>query len=110
MKEVKKPWGGEKHFVFNKKCTVKILTVKPKQMLSLQYHRKRKEMWYFLTDGYIQIGLQKRKVRKGEIIWIKKKQAHRIFSKNKKVELLEISFGKFDQKDIVRMEDKYGRS
>ncbi len=110
MKEVKEPWGKERHFILNRKCTVKILTVKPKQMLSLQYHKKRKEMWCFLTDGYVQLGKEKRKVEKGEVVTIKKKQPHRLISKNKKVEVLEISFGKFDEKDEIRLEDKYGRS
>ena len=67
MREVKKLWGGEKHFVFNDKCTVKLLEVKPHQMLSLQYHRLRKEEWYFLTDGFAQVGMEKRKVKKGDL-------------------------------------------
>jgi mannose-6-phosphate isomerase-like protein (cupin superfamily) len=109
MKEVEKPWGNEKHFLFNKKCTVKILEVNPKQILSLQYHKKRKELWYFLTDGFVQLGLEKKKVKKGEIVWIKKLQAHRVFARNKKVQFLEISFGKFSERDEIRIEDKYGR-
>ncbi len=109
MKEVNRPWGNFKQFVKNKKCTVKIHTVKPNQELSLQYHKKRKEMWYFLTDGFVQIGLEKLKVKKGEIVWIKKLQAHRAFAKDKKVQFLEISFGKFSERDETRIEDKYGR-
>lgn len=109
MKEVKKPWGDFKQFVLNKKCTVKIHTIKPKQMLSLQYHKKRKEMWYFLTPGYVQIGIHKKRVKKGELVKIKKKQAHRLIAKDKMVQVLEICFGKFKEKDVVRMEDKYGR-
>lgn len=109
MKKEERPWGNFKQFVKNKKCTVKIHTVKPNQELSLQYHKKRKEMWYFLTDGFVQIGLEKKKVKKGEIVWIKKLQAHRAFAKDKKVQFLEISFGKFKESDIVRIEDKYGR-
>ncbi len=109
MKIVKLPWGNEKHFLYNKKCTVKILTVKPNQKLSLQYHKKREEFWYFLTPGYVQLGLKKKKVRKGEIIKIKKGMAHRLMAKNKTVEVLEIQFGKYEKLDVVRMEDKYGR-
>jgi mannose-6-phosphate isomerase-like protein (cupin superfamily) len=109
MKEVKKPWGDFKQFTLNKKCTVKIHTVKPNQALSLQKHKKRKEIWYFLTEGYVQIGKEKRKIKKGEIVKIKKKQLHRLYSKNKTVQVLEISFGKFSEGDIVRLEDKYGR-
>jgi len=109
MKEVKEPLCNEKHFLYNTKCTVKLLTVKPKQKLSLQYHKKRKELWYFLTPGYVQIGIHKRRVKKGEIVKIKKGMAHRLFAGNKTVQVLEVSFGTYDKKDIIRMEDKYGR-
>ena len=66
-------------------------------------------MWYFLTPGYVQIGLKKRRVKKGELVKIKKGQAHRLMAGKKTVQILEIALGKFDEKDIIRMEDKYGR-
>jgi mannose-6-phosphate isomerase-like protein (cupin superfamily) len=109
MKEVKKPWGNFKQFTHNELSTVKILTVKPKQRLSLQYHHKREEMWYFLSDGYAQIGKKEKKFKKGEIVKIKKEMLHRLFSKDKEVIVLEVSFGNFDENDIVRVEDIYGR-
>ena len=109
MKEVKKPWGMFKQFILNKKCTVKILVVNPNQELSLQKHKKRKETWFFLTPGYLQIGKKKIKVKKGESIKINKNTAHRLFAKEKKVEVLEISEGQFSEKDVIRLEDKYGR-
>ena len=109
MKEVQKPWGGFKQFVLNKKCTVKILIVQPHQELSLQKHKKRKEMWFFLTPGYIQIGKKKTKVNKGELMRINTNVAHRLFAKKERVEVLEISEGRFSEKDVIRLEDKYGR-
>ena len=109
MKEVKEPWGSEKHFIYNKKCTVKILTIKPNQQLSLQYHKKRKELWYFLTDGYVQLGIHKMKVKKNSLIKIKRGMAHRITAKNKIVRVLEIDLGRYNKKDIIRIEDKYNR-
>jgi len=109
MREVKRPWGDFKRFVLNEKCTVKILTVKPNQILSLQKHKKRKEQWYFLTDGWVQLGTKKKKIKKGETVNVRKMQAHRIFAKKKMVEVLEISYGTFDEKDEIRLEDVYGR-
>ena len=109
MKVVKRPWGDFKQFVLNEKCTVKILTVKPNQILSLQKHKKRKEQWYFLTEGWVQLGAKNKKIKKGEIVNIPKMRAHRIFAKKKKVEVLEISYGTFDEKDEIRLEDKYDR-
>ncbi len=109
MKVVKRPWGDFKRFTLNEKCTVKILTVKPNQILSLQKHKNRVEQWYFLTEGWIQLGTKKKKIKKGEIVNIQKMQAHRIFAKKKEVKVLEISSGEFDEKDEIRLEDEYER-
>jgi len=109
VKIVRKPWGHEKVLSFNEISTVKLTSVKPNSFLSLQKHKKRDEIWYFLTPGFVQIGNKKKKVKKGEIIKIKKGQIHRLFSKNKPIQFLEISFGKFDWNDIIRLEDIYGR-
>jgi len=110
MREVTRPWGKFNTFAFNEKSTVKILSVKPHGILSLQKHKNRKEVWHFLTDGWVQLGTKIKKIKKGETVTVRKMQAHRIFAKNKKVEVLEISFGTFDEKDEIRLEDKYGRS
>ena len=109
MKRVVKPWGGERHFVRNKKCTVKVLSVRAGHRLSLQKHGRRVEEWFFLTDGYAQKGNRKFKVKKGGLVKIGKSQCHRLFAKKNRVEVLEISYGKFLQSDEVRLEDKYGR-
>lgn len=109
VKIVRKPWGIEKILAFNEISTVKLTSVKANSILSLQKHKKREEMWYFLTEGWVQIGKNIKKVRKGEIIKIKKGQVHRLFSKNKPVKFLEISLGEFDWNDIIRLEDSYGR-
>ncbi len=109
MKFVKKPWGNFKQFTLNKKSTVKILQVNPNQVLSLQKHKKRSEMWYFLSEGYCQIGKKRKKIKEGCSIIIKKGVSHRLYAKNKKVLVLELSFGNFDENDIIRLEDKYGR-
>lgn len=109
MKTVKRPWGVFKQFTLNEKSTVKVLTILPHQELSLQKHKKRKEMWYFLTPGYVQIGDTKKRVKKGNIINIQKRVKHRAYAKFRKVEFLEISMGNFNEKDEVRLKDKYGR-
>ena len=70
MKPVKKPWGNFKQFSLNEKSTVKILEVNPNQILSLQKHSKRSEVWYFLTPGYVQIGNRRKKVNAGKEIKI----------------------------------------
>jgi len=109
MKIEKRPWGNFMQFAKNSKCTVKILFVKAYEELSLQKHKKRKEMWYFLTTGYVQIGNKKKKIKEGESVVINKNTPHRLFSLNKPVKVLEVSFGNFDENDEIRLEDKYGR-
>ncbi|MGD9276108.1 MAG: phosphomannose isomerase type II C-terminal cupin domain [Candidatus Pacearchaeota archaeon] len=109
MLEEKRPWGLFKTFAKNKKCTVKILEVKPYQELSLQKHKKREEHWYFLTSGFAQLGNKKKKVKQGEEVVIKKNTAHRIIAKKNKVMVLEVSLGHFSERDEIRLEDEYGR-
>lgn len=109
MKQEKRPWGKFKQFVLNKKCTVKILILKPKQQLSLQKHKKRKELWFFFNSATVQLGKKKIKVKKGKLIKIPKNRPHRILTGKSKVRVLEISLGKFEEKDEIRIEDKYGR-
>lgn len=108
---VKKPWGGEEWFAVNDKVTVKILGVNPNKKLSLQKHKNRSEFWKFLNgEGKVTIGKKTMKVKAGDEIFIKKGQLHRIESFSKGVKFLEVAFGKYDSKDIVRIEDDYGRA
>ena len=109
MKEVKKPWGSFKQFVLNKKCTVKIIEVKPGEETSLQKHKNRDELWYFLEPALINLKNKRFRVREGSLISVKRNSPHKIIAQRKKTRLLEISFGKFSEKDITRLKDKYGR-
>ena len=106
----KRPWGEFKEFIKNKKATVKILTIKPHEELSLQLHHNREEFWKILSGRpTIQIGKKKFKAKKGDEFFIEKETQHKIFSNDKITEILEISFGEFDENDEIRIEDKYNR-
>ena len=109
MNEVKKPWGNFKQFVLNKKCTVKIIEIKPGEETSLQKHKNRDELWYFLEPAIIHLKNKRFSVKEGSLISVKRNYPHKIIASRKKTRLLEISFGTFEEKDIVRLEDKYGR-
>ncbi len=106
----KSPWGINDRFTLNEKSTVKILTIKPHQAPSVQYHFKRSEFWRIL-EGKAKVTLGKKTIsaKPGDEFKIKKKQIHSIEALSKPVKLLEISLGTFDEKDIVRLKDKYGR-
>ncbi len=109
IKKIKRPWGKFEELALNKKCSVKVLTLEPKEELSLQYHKKREELWYFFDKAIVIVENKKINVKSGDIILIKKNQTHRIRALRKSVRVLEVSFGFFDENDEVRIEDKYGR-
>ena len=105
-----RPWGDYEQFTLNEKTTVKILTIKHKQKFSLQYHYKRDEFWKFLDNpAKVTFGKKTVRVKKGDEIFIPAKTLHRIEAYSKPVRVLEISFGTFSEKDIIRLEDVYGR-
>jgi len=107
---VKKPWGDFERFTLNEISTVKILTIKPGEKFSLQYHNKRKEFWKFLDNpAKVTVGKKSFRVKKGDMIIVPIKTNHRIEAYSKTVQVLEISLGKFDETDIKRLEDIYGR-
>jgi mannose-6-phosphate isomerase len=110
-KLVKKPWGNFEQFTLNEKCTVKILNVLPKKRLSLQSHNHRKEFWKVLKGPVkIQIGNKKIKAPEGKEFIIDPKTKHRLEGLDKEGKVLEISFGKFSEKDITRLEDDFNRN
>lgn len=108
--KVEKPWGNFEQFTENELVTVKILTVKPHESLSLQYHHKREEFWKVLSGrGEIRIEDSVFAAKEGDEYFIGRGQKHRLRAEKEKIKILEISFGDFDETDIVRLEDKYQR-
>jgi mannose-6-phosphate isomerase-like protein (cupin superfamily) len=108
--EEKRPWGAFRRFTNNILSTVKIITVKPNEQLSLQSHKKRSEFWRVISgDGIFEIDGRKYIVEKGIEKEIKIGAKHRMQAGSDGMEVLEIATGDFDENDIVRYEDKYGR-
>ncbi len=108
---IKKPWGNFEQFTHNTASTVKILEIAPNSRLSLQSHRHREELWVVLDgSAAAEIDGVKFLLNRGERIFVRKGAKHRLYSVGDKVRLLEISFGAFDEEDIVRYEDDFGRS
>ena len=105
-----RPWGKEVWFPREDLAMVKILTVDPGQMTSLQYHNHRDEYWRFLSgNGEVVIGENRISVKVGDEQYIPKTTKHRIIGGTEPLVFLELHYGKFDEIDIVRLEDKYGR-
>jgi mannose-6-phosphate isomerase-like protein (cupin superfamily) len=91
---------------------VKIITVNPGEVLSLQYHNQRNELWVPLLPG-LQVTLGDRlwEPEPFEEITIPRGTVHRAAGVGTQPsKWMEISFGEFEEDDIVRLEDSYGRS
>ncbi len=111
---VEKPWGSFDQFVLNTPCTVKILTCAPGQKLSLQRHTHRGELWVALDAGVVveRDGEMLRPIV-GEEVWLPIGSSHRLSCDEgtpRSVRVLEISLGTFDEADIERLQDNYGRA
>jgi mannose-6-phosphate isomerase len=109
--EADKPWGRFEQYTHNMLSTVKVITVEPGGVLSLQYHHRRDELWVVLDAGArFELGDTVFQPEVGERVFIPRGTAHRLSAVgDRPVRILEISFGEFDEDDIVRLEDVYGR-
>ncbi len=106
-----RPWGRFEKFHENQLSTVKLIYIKANSRLSLQYHRQRREFWKVIK-GTAQVELDGKiiEVKEEENIVIPKGAKHRVKALNNNCVILEISYGKFDENDIVRIEDDYART
>jgi len=106
-----RPWGKFRAFPHDQAGSIKIITVKPGEALSLQYHRNRSEFWIILDKGLeVTAGDRVWKPQLNEEICIPRKTPHRVRCIGQKpARIMEIWIGKSDESDIVRLEDEYGR-
>ena len=109
--QAEKPWGGFEQYTHNLPSTVKIITVAPGGALSSQYHHRRDELWVVLDPGArVELDGENLTPGPGEKLYIPRGTVHRLSAEGEgPVRILEISFGEFDEGDIVRLEDAYGR-
>jgi mannose-1-phosphate guanylyltransferase/mannose-1-phosphate guanylyltransferase/mannose-6-phosphate isomerase len=106
-----RPWGSFERFTLNESSTVKIITVKPGEAFSLQTHAHRDEWWHILSgSGVIYLNGTDTNAKAGDSFWSPKGTQHRAEGGPEGLVFLEIAFGEFDESDITRLEDKYGRS
>lgn len=106
-----RPWGDFERFTLNEKTTVKIITVKEGESISLQTHEHRDEFWRVLKgSGTIRIGTTDHEAHEGSQYFCPRHSEHRVTGGAGGTVFLEIAFGDFDETDIVRLEDRYGRA
>ncbi|GAA2008820.1 mannose-6-phosphate isomerase-like protein (cupin superfamily) [Nakamurella flavida] len=109
--DIDRPWGHTRQLALNRPCTVKCITVQPGRRVSLQRHAERAELWQVL-DGplLVQVGENERLMQAGELVEIAVGVPHRVGNPGPGLgRFLEVCFGRFDELDIERLEDDYGR-
>ncbi len=105
-----RPWGGFEQFTLNEPTTVKILTVRAGEAFSKQTHAQRDEFWRILSgNGSITVGDTEHTAHAGDSYFIKRGTIHRAQGGSEDLQILEIAFGTFDEGDITRLADNYGR-
>jgi mannose-6-phosphate isomerase len=109
---VEKPWGYFEQYTHNLPCTVKVITVSAGGTLSRQYHHKRDELWVVLDPGAcVELDGEVLYPEVEQKLFIPRETLHRLTAEGEgSVRILEISFGEFDEEDIVRLDDIYGRA
>ncbi|HZX09877.1 MAG TPA: phosphomannose isomerase type II C-terminal cupin domain [Acidobacteriota bacterium] len=107
-----RPWGKFRSYPHKDAGSIKLITVKPNESLSLQYHNQRSEYWVILDKGLeVTVGEKVWRPLKNEEIYIPIKAPHRARNiGNKPARIMEIWIGNSDEKDIVRLKDIYGRT
>ena len=108
-----RPWGEELWLTrdYAAPSMVKIITVNPGESLSLQHHSNRDEFWHVLSgNGTAEIGADRIALEPGKECYAPRGTNHRIVGGTSVLVFLELAFGEFDENDIVRLEDRYGRT
>lgn len=108
--EEERPWGKFRKFTENVPSTVKVITVNPNKKLSLQSHKKRSEFWKVISGGGVfRINEDEFNVSKDDEEYVPQGAVHRIQAGGEGISVLEIALGEFDENDITRFEDDFGR-
>lgn len=108
--KIKRPWGGYSILKKSESHWVKKLFIHDGARTSLQSHKLREELWYVLSGSIVaQIGKTFHEAKTGDVLFIPKNKMHRLTGV-KNACVLEVSFGKVLETDIIRYEDDYGRT
>ncbi len=108
-----RPWGTWKVIDCGNNFCVKHITVASGGILSLQLHHHRNEHWIIISGrATITLGAEQFEKNTGESIYIPSETKHRIQNNSAEpLEFIEVQTGdELDENDIVRYEDKYGRT
>lgn len=116
MEKEEPPWGKWENLIEYEPgmgYKVKRITVRPKECLSLQKHQHRDEFWVVVSGtGRVTLGKDVFFLRRGKSVFIPKTVVHRVENLGEiPLIIIEVQIGELlEEKDIVRIEDKYGRA
>ncbi len=107
-----RPWGNYTVLHTGETCQVKKLVVHPGKRISLQSHEFRAEHWFIVSgQGTAELDGIKMEVALGDSIDVPIGSKHRISCGNSEpLVFIEVQTGSsFEESDIVRYEDDFGR-
>jgi len=107
-----RPWGTYETLKYAECTQVKIITVNPGGILSLQKHFKRSEHWVVIKGKpSITLGTETKEYKVGDHVFIPIEEIHRIANyTDKPTQIIEVQLGEYlGEDDIVRLEDAYKR-
>jgi mannose-6-phosphate isomerase-like protein (cupin superfamily) len=107
-----RPWGKFRRYPHEDAGSIKIITVNPGGVLSLQYHERRDEFWIVLDPGLeMTVGERVWNPAAHEEIFIPCGAPHRVRNRGTtRARVMEIWVGRSsEESDIVRLKDDYGR-
>jgi mannose-1-phosphate guanylyltransferase/mannose-6-phosphate isomerase len=110
---VRRPWGSYTVLEDSADCKVKRLVVNPGHILSLQMHHRRSEHWTVVCGtARVTVGDRTVDLQRNQSIEIPVETRHRLENATAEpIALIEVQCGDyFGEDDIVRFEDRYGRS
>lgn len=111
-RKVFRPWGSYESITMSDRFQVKLITVRPGSILSLQMHHHRAEHWVVVRGtARVTKGDKVIMVGENESTFIPLGVNHRLENPGViPLELIEIQSGSYlGEDDIVRFEDNYGR-
>ena len=113
-----RPWGTfevihEFDHGNGQQVVIKKIIVHPQKRLSLQSHAKRREHWLVVEgEGVVVLDEKEVIVQSESKIVVETGVKHRIANTHpeKHLVFIEIRLGEFDEDDIIRYQDDFGRS
>jgi mannose-6-phosphate isomerase len=103
-------WGHASQVAKNVPVSVKLVKVHDGGVHSLQVHRRRSELWVIVDHGLrVEVDGVTTHPSAGDEVWIPAGATHRVAAPNGGGRFIEVSFGHFDEADVTRLDDAYGR-